>query len=67
MTYIGLPIEQWATVSSMYPVLGGANQTARECVEMIADGSASTKFYAQYDDAWWLTKLGHTARLEDLW
>jgi hypothetical protein len=27
---------------------------------MIEDGSSSNKFYAQYADAWWLTKLGHT-------
>ena len=53
----------WASLNQMDPtsaLFADSNQTARECVEMITGSSVSAKYYVQYEDAWWVTKLGLT-------
>jgi len=53
----------WASVNQMdetSALFVDTNATARECVEMITSSSVSAKYYVQYDDAWWVTKLGLT-------
>ena len=60
MVFLNVP---WAAVANMdrsSALFVDTNATALECVEMIQSSSVSAKYYLQYDDAWWLTKLGLT-------
>eukprot|EP01047_Picozoa_sp_COSAG01_P012102 COSAG01_NODE_538_length_15761_cov_8.160388_6_plen_523_part_00 len=53
----------WAAINQLDPgsvYFSDSNATSRECLEMIQGSSVSAKYYVQYDDAWWVTKLGLT-------